>query len=372
MRVAIMGRSYRPGVTGVGSHVGSLIESVGQARPGQRVSVFLTQDAPQLAAPNLVEIRAPFPTPNEYVRAFWEQTVVPWEVARRGIDLYHSPNFILPLALRAPSIVTIHDLTYLDAGLHKWTSHHYLRTLVALTLRKANAIVAVSEHTKQQVEQHYPEARGRVHVIYQGYRQDIQRPCPGEITKFLQSDLDHYPYILYVGTIEPRKNLPRLIAAFEQAVRAARLDHHLYLVGGWGWKSAEAREALRASPMADRIHSVGYVANERLPLYYAGADLFVYPSLEEGFGLPPLEAMVCGTPVITSNCSSLPEVVGDAAITVNPFDVNALADAIGSVLGDAPLQERLRAAGLARSRRFSWAKAAEEHLRLYETVLGEA
>jgi len=372
MHVSIMGRSLRPGFTGVGSYVSGLVESVAQARPSRNVSVFLTQDAPAVSDPNLIAIRAPFPTPNEYVRAFWEQTVVPWEVSRRGIDLYHSPNYILPVALRAPSIVTIHDLTYLDASLHKWTSHHYLRTFVSLAVRKADAIVAVSEHSKLQIEQHYPEAIGRVHAIYQGYRRNIQRPCSAEIENFLEVEALHRPYVLFVGTIEPRKNIPRLIAAFELAVRVADLDHHLYLVGGWGWKSGGARDALRASPLADRIHSVGYVVNEQLPLYYAGADLFVYPSIEEGFGLPPLEAMVCGTPVVTSNCSSLPEVVGDAAITVDPFDVKAIAEAMASTLADARLRERLRTAGFAQSQRFSWAKSAEEHVRLYETVLGRA
>lgn len=372
MHVAIMGRSLRPGVTGVGSHVGSLVESVGRARPNQKVSVFLTKDAPHLSEPNLIEIRAPFPTPNEYVRAFWEQTIVPWQVDRRGIDLYHSPNFVLPIGLRVPSVVTIHDLTFLDPSLHRWTSHHYLRIMVASALRKANAVIAVSEYTRQQVEKQYPETHDRLHVIYQGFRRDIQRPYPAEVENFLHAEDIHYPYVLFVGTIEPRKNIPRLIAAFEQAVRAADLEHHLYLVGGWGWKSREAQEALRSSSIADRIHSAGYLASKVLPLYYAGADLFVYPSTEEGFGLPPLEAMVCGTPVITSNSSSLPEVVGDAAITVDPYDVEAIASAMVSVLTDAQLQARLRDAGLERSQRFSWAQSAEEHLRLYESVLGDA
>lgn len=368
MRLAVMGRSIRPGLSGVGRHALGLVRGLAENAPDVDLSVFLTRDAPPLDAAGVTELRAPLPTPNEYARALWEQTVVPLQASRRGIEVYHSPNYILPAALRCPSVVTVHDLTYLDRSLHRWTSHHYLSAMTAAALRQATAVVAVSEYTRRLVEAHYPHTEGRVRVIYQGLAQGMRRPEPAAVEAFRERKAFGHPYVLYVGTIEPRKNVARLIQAFERAVAAGSLPHHLYLAGAWGWKAGPVADALAASPLAARIHRTGYLEDAELPLWYAAADAFVYPSLEEGFGLPPLEAMACGAPVVTANTSSLPEVVGDAALTVDPTDLNALAGAMAGLCTDPPLRSRLRLAGLQRAARFTWAQSAREHLALYRTV----
>lgn len=368
MRVAVMGRSIRPNASGVGRHAANLVGALAEILPPRALTVFLTRDAPNRLSANAQEIRAPFPTPNEYARAFWEQTVVPAQLRSLQVDVYHSPNYILPALLTLPSVVTIHDLVFLSAQLHRLTSHVYLSALTTLALRRATAIIAVSEWTRRAIEARYPRTAGRIEVIYQGVDPGLRRPDAASLQSFRARHQVSYPYVLFVGTLEPRKNLIRLLAAFERAVTAARLPHHLVLIGATGWKTAALDRALRTSPLAERIHLPGYVPDRDLPYWYAGAALFAYPSLEEGFGLPPLEAMACGAPVLTSNCSALPEVVGDAAYLIDPTDTEAIARAIAEILSDPRLAERLSQAGPRRARCFTWSDAARRHLALYERI----
>jgi glycosyltransferase involved in cell wall biosynthesis len=174
------------------------------------------------------------------------------------------------------------------------------------------------------------------------------------------------PFVLAVGVLQPRKNLPRLIRAFGRVAREA--PHALALVGKPGWAHEELKRAVAASGLGSRVKFTGYVPDADLPVLYNAAELFVYPSLYEGFGLPPLEAMACGTPVVTANVTSLPEVVGDAALAVDPTDELALADAIGRALTDEALRERLRTAGLAHAALFSWERTAALTLQVYHRV----
>ncbi|HUX86877.1 MAG TPA: glycosyltransferase family 1 protein, partial [Chloroflexota bacterium] len=368
LRVAVMGRSIRPRPSGVGRHAANLVSGLADILPTGSLNVFLTRDAPRLSSAKVREIRAPFPTPNEYARAFWEQTLVPAQSVALGVDVYHSPNYILPAALSRPSVVTIHDLTFLQAALHRLTSHLYLSALTALAIHRARAIIAVSAWTRDAIVSRYPEVADRIEVIYQGLDPDFRRPSPDELERFRDRLGWLGPYVLFVGTLEPRKNVARLIAAYERAVEAAGLPHHLVLIGARGWKTEEIDHAVSHSPLRQRIHRIGYVSEEELPLWYAAADLFVYPSLLEGFGLPPLEAMASGTPVITSNCSALPEVVGDAAVTVSPDDTGALSSAIVRVLLDPLFADSLRQAGLRRAQLFTWSEAARRHVALYERI----
>lgn len=369
MRVGFMARSVRPGATGVGRYAANLVRSLADVLPSRSLAVFLTRDAPLGWSGDVHEVRAPFATPNEYMRAFWEQTVVPRQTASLGLDVYHSPNYILPLAVPCRTVVTIHDLCYLQRSVHRLRSHLYLSTLTALALRRADSIVAVSEHTRRAVEARYPHTAGRVEVVYEAVDPALQPPSRAQLDDFRRRVGLVTPYLLFVGTREPRKNLVRLVHAFERAMQANTLPHQLILVGPRGWKIDGLDDAVAASPLRDRIRMVGYVPDADLACWYAAADLFIYPSLEEGFGLPPLEAMACGTPVVTSNCSALPEVVGDAALTIDPTDVRLLAEAITHVLTGAGVADALRHAGLARARRFSWSDAADRYRVIYERTM---
>jgi len=366
VRVALMGRSLRPPLTGIGRYTLNLARALAAALSPGAVTLFLTRDAVALDGLPCVRALAPLPTPHELLRGAWEQLLVPLAVRRGQHDIYHSPNFTLPLSLPCPAVLTVHDLAYLRGGLHNARLQMYLRLLTSLAIARAARIIAVSQSTRRELEARYPRARGRVSVVYPGLDPQFWHPPAASAIRAFRERLGlSRPYLLFVGTIEPRKNLPRLVRAFEKAVQEASLPHELVVCGPWGWRHEAAARALARSPLRQRIRRLGYLPQEELPLLYAGAELLAYPSLLEGFGFPPLEAMALGTPVLTSDTSSLPEVVGTAAVTVSPLSVEGIAQGILRLLHDRSLADRLRSAGPERARQFTWERAARETLEAY-------
>ena len=364
MKVALMGRSMRGRFSGVVRYTDQLVRHL-SPRLGDDLTVFLTRAPDGLDGLTMRRVRAPFPTPNEYLRALWEQTVVPLEVARLRPDVYHSPNYILPLAVSCPTVVTIHDLFYLDAALHRLRSHLYLTVLATQAIRRATRIICVSAYTRDRLLERFPEAAARVRLVGEGVDPRFRPPAPEAVARAREAVGFDEPYVLFVGTVEPRKNLPRLIRAFGTAVGRGRLPHRLVIAGGQGWKDGPVREAYESSPVKGRIRLAGYVADDLLPAVYGGADVFAYPSQAEGFGLPPLEAMACGTAVLTSATSALPEVVGEAALLVDPQDEAAIAEGLERLLSDAGERRARAEAGLRRAAAFSWERTAEETLAVY-------
>jgi glycosyltransferase involved in cell wall biosynthesis len=363
-----MARSLRMPLTGVGRYTLNLARGLTTRLSPAAVTLFLTRDAGEHNLPAR-RVRATVATPHEMLRAVWEQAVVPLYLDG-DIDLYHSPNYTLPAVMPCPSVVTIHDLAYLDASVHKLTTHLYLSALTSVSLRRADRIITVSEATRDALVARFPRVAARVETIYQGLDPLFEHPPePPAVRAFRERQGLHRPYVLFVGSIEPRKNLPRLIHAFERTMQATGLPHELLLCGPLGWRYGETMRTWRGSALHDRIRHLGYVSEDDLPLWYAGADLFVYPSLYEGFGFPPLEAMACRTPVITSDCSSLPEVVGDAALTVPPTDVAAMASAMERALTDFDLARGLRERGVERARGFRWDDTIAQTLAVYKKVL---
>lgn len=366
MKVALMARSLRPPLTGIGRYTLNLARGLSESLSPGSVTLFVTRDSVDHNGIGCERVSAPLPTPHELLRGLWEQTLVPLDVRRRGIDVYHSPNYSLPLALPCTSVVTVHDLAFLDPRFHKLRMRFYLRVLTQMSLRRADHVIAVSEHTKQELEARFPQVAGRVSVVHPGLDPAFSSPpARDRVNAFRRSVRQHRPYILFVGAIEPRKNLPRLIRAFEMAMAETRLPHDLVLCGPLGWRYGPTVQALRSSPLRQRIRHMGYVPADDLPLWYAGADLFAYPSLCEGFGFPPLEAMATGTPVLTSNSSSLPEVVGEAAVTAPPTSVEAIAGGMQRVLTDHDFADELRVRGPQRARAFTWAEAAARTIDIY-------
>ena len=359
-----MGRSLRGRFSGVVRYTDGLVRALAP-RLQQDLAVFVTQSADGLDGVCVRRMRAPFPTPNEYARAFWEQAVVPIDVARLNPDVYHSPNYILPLALRCPSVVTVHDLAFLDPTVHRLRSHLYLTVLTRQAVAKATRIICVSGYTRDRLAATYPATGDRIRVIGEGVDGRFSRQSAEAVQRFRTRFGLEAPYILFVGVLEPRKNLDRLVAAFEIAMRRSGRDDLLVLAGARGWKDESVLRSIDASPVRDRIRLLGYVPEDELAAAYSGAEIFVYPSLHEGFGLPPLEAMACGAPVLTSSTTSLPEVVGDAALCVDPIDVEAIASSIERLLTDAALRERLVRAGSRRVAEFRWDRVAEKTLAVY-------
>lgn len=290
----------------------------------------------------------------------WEQFYLP--IAVRGRLLW-SPNNTGPIAV-SRHVCTIHDLIPLDRP--DWFNPRFAawyRWLMPKLAERLQHVIAVSQFTKERVIELLKVPEDRITVIPNGVDPRFT-PRPAEEVAQVCAAFGLRPrsYVLCVGSLEPRKNLHRLIEAWNKIHRDIPADIDLVVAGAQGNALVFRAVALNALP--PRIRFTGYVSEEQLPALYSGALLFVYPSLYEGFGLPPLEAMACGTPVLTSSGSSLEEVVGNAAILVNPGKVNAIADGILSVVRDSSLPETLRRAGLARVRHLTWDRTAHETLRL--------
>ena len=286
-----------------------------------------------------------------------------------GVELFHATEHLLLPLRGVPTVLTVHDLIFRRyPAHHKRLNRWYLNATMPLFCRRAGHIIAVSEQSKRDIVEAYSVAPEKITVIYEAAD---PRFCPQPAntaaavrTRYGLPDR----YLLFVGTIEPRKNLARVLAVFER-LHAKRLTDALVIVGKRGWLYDDFFARLEGSPAKQAVIFPGFVPDTDLPAVYAAAQAFAFPSEFEGFGLPVLEAMACGTPVVCSNTSSLPEVAGDAALLVDPLEVDALTDALGRVLRDPALAADLRARGLAQAARFSWARAAEETLAVYRRVM---
>jgi glycosyltransferase involved in cell wall biosynthesis len=289
-------------------------------------------------------------------------------------DLFHATEHLLPPLGRVKTVFTFHDAIYaLFPQHHLPMNRAYLGLMMPRFLRRADAIIAISECSRRDAVRLYGIAPDRMRVIYEGVDPRF-RPAeqPGTLEEVRRRYRLPGEYLLAVGTIEPRKNLSMLLDAF-LAVRhqSGRQDLRLVIVGKNGWLFQDFYRRLAGMGLDDGKQVVfpGFVANEDLPAVYGGAACFVFPSIYEGFGLPVLEAMASGTPVVCSNTSSLPEVAGDAALMVAPDDAGAFANAVERVLADAGLRDDLRARGLRRASQFTWERTAQQTTEVYASVL---
>ena len=285
-------------------------------------------------------------------------------------DVFHATDHLLPPLRRAGSVFTVHDLIFLHfpeyhLPLNRW----YLSLMLPRFLRRADALIAVSENTKRDVVKLMQIPPDKITVIYEGVN-PAYRPLDDSAARDRVREKYRLPaeYILYFGTLEPRKNLLTLLDAYHALLVRGQAIPSLVLAGRKGWLYQPVFARVRALGLEDRVHFTDYVDEQDAPVIMNAASVFVYPSLYEGFGLPPLEAMACGTPVICSNASSLPEVVGDGGLLFEPRDVGALANAIARVLADAELRTQLRARGIEQARKFTWERAARETLAVYQAV----
>jgi glycosyltransferase involved in cell wall biosynthesis len=299
----------------------------------------------------------------------WTPVAFPLDLQKQRVDVAHV-QYIIPPVAPCPVITTIHDIAFRRfPELFPLKHRLLLNALIPAAARGAAAVITGSESTKRDLVELYDIPADKVTVT--PYAADpVYRPMDpaearGAVSRRLGVPL---PYILAVGVLQPRKNLPRLVRAYNRI--AASIPHRLVLVGKDGWAGEELAEAVARCAPGREPHFTGYVADADLPALYAGADLFVYPSLYEGFGIPPLEAMACGTPTLTGNTSSLPEVVGDAGLTVDPLDEAAIAAAMQRLLEDAALRARLSAAGIRQAAQFNWERTARETVAVYERVAG--
>ena len=305
----------------------------------------------------------------------WHRLHAPIPVERftGPLDLFHATNYLLPPLQHARGIVTVHDLSYkVHPEFAEPRLARYLAQRVPASLRRADLVLADSVHTKAELVQHYDMAPEQVSVVYGGVSKEF---CPDIEEQELERVRHRYglppSYLLTVGRLEPRKNLLTLLKAYQLLVTQQTPSlPRLVIAGGTGWRYEPIFEAVSGLELTNLVDFLGYVPDEDLPALMAGAEAFLYPSYYEGFGLPPLEAMACGTPVVASNTSSLPEVVGDAGPLVSPHEPEALAQAVSLLLSNPQLRQDLRQKGLAQAARFTWEAAAQQLLEAYTVVGG--
>ncbi len=301
------------------------------------------------------------------------QVQIGWQARRRGLKLVHDPTGTIPLGLcKAKRVVTLHDAIpyvypHVSTTMDRLVHHSWLPRAV----KHVDAVITISQNSKKDLLEYLPIAEAKITVIAAAAGKHFQMMNEEKIAPALERVGVERPYILYVGSVEPRKNLLRLLEAYQE-VRKWSQSWRLVIVGARNyWKSSPVAQKVKDLGLEGQVKFTGYIPDEDLPALYNGADLFCFPSLYEGFGLPVLEAMACGTPVVTANSSSLPEVAGEAALLVDPYNVTELAAAMRRVLEDPALAEDLRQKGLERVKQFTWEKTARETIAVYEKVLGE-
>jgi len=300
----------------------------------------------------------------------WTHVRLSLEMMRHPPDVLFVPAHVLPIVHPPRSVVTIHDLGYLYfPQAHRPLDRLYLDLSTRFNARAAR-IIADSQATKRDLVERYRVDPAKIAVVYPGYDEATFRPVGDRET--IEAVKVRYgvagDYILFVGTIQPRKNLIRLIEAFANLRTCKLANLQLVIAGKRGWLYEAVFRRVEELGLEGQVIFTGYVAEEDLPALLSGARLFAFPSLYEGFGLPVLEAMACGTPVVCSKASSLPEVTGDAALLFDPLDVEGLTAAMGRILGDEKLREELVERGLERARGFSWERCARQTLAVLESV----
>lgn len=312
------------------------------------------------------------PATRRVARIVWEQCVLPGILKSGRFDVLHAPGYLAPLCASTPVVLNVYDLIAIQFP--QWcrlTNRINYRLLLPPSVRKAAAVIVPSQCVARDVGTVFPQAAGKTHVVPLGVDRAF-RPVRVESREEALRRKHNLGggFLLFVGNREPKKNLGALVDAFRLLKEAGGVLQKLVFVGGKEWGCRGLYAQIRTCGLADEIIFAGYASEDDLVSWYNMADVMVMPSLYEGFGLPPLEAMACGVPVVCSNSGALPEVVGDAALTVAPSDTGALANALRQVLRDAALRRTLVGRGLERAARFSWDAAAEGVARVYRTVAG--
>lgn len=320
----------------------------------------------------LSEIEMPIRTqksmPYGVYRRIWHTIPFSYNALFPAADLNVFFNFIVPPRVKGKVITVIYDMTYLrfpetmnESNLRR------IRRDIDYSVVRSDRIVTISEFSKSEIHELLQVPEEKIDVVY-----SAPSIATGAVDfQMVQERLKiQKPYLLYVGTIEPRKNLIRLIQAFDWLKREKQIPHQLILAGGGGWKTEEIHQAAEAAQFGREIQFTGYLSSEEKNALYQNADAMVFPSLYEGFGMPPLEAMLFGCPVICSDAASLPEIVGEAAELVDPLDVQAIADGIWHVLSNRDYRRSLIEKGAQQALRFSWDRSAEKMIQIYKETLG--
>lgn len=313
----------------------------------------------------------PTPISPKWFARIWQRArlPIPVEIFTGAVDLFHATDFVLPPTLpQTRTLLTVHDLSFVrvpEAASPRLKA--YLDDVVPRSVRRSDHVLADSQATKDDLIALYDLSADKITVLLSGVDARFQRST-GDTSAILQKYKIQQPYIFAVGTVQPRKNYSRLIEALA-LLRQQGLPLHLVIAGGRGWLEDPIYATMRTTRMQEYVNFIGFADDADLPALYSAAACFAFPSLYEGFGLPVLEAMGCGTPVVTSNISSLPEVAGDAALMVDPHSVEAIAESIRALVEDETLRTNLVTKGYSRAQMFTWEKSARHLLQIYQRLL---
>jgi glycosyltransferase involved in cell wall biosynthesis len=368
MRIGIDARKLHD--FGIGTYVQNLLRQLVRVDTGAEYVVFCRgADRDWIASLGrnvrpVVERAAPY--------SVFEQLTLPVRLAGQRLDVFHSPHYVLPPFVTCPSVVTIHDCIHLmfPQYLPNRLAYAYSRMFMWVAAHRSAHVLTVSEASKRDILRFFRIPEEKVTVIYNAIDERFRIPPPDEAAYRIRERFQlHEPFVLYAGNVKPHKNLERLIEALSRLHANGFPELKLLIIGNDISKYAMLRRAVHHHNLHKYVRFLGFVPDQTLAILYRLASVFVFPSLYEGFGLPPLEAMASGTPVVTSNLSSLPEVVGPAAILVDPYDSMSIAEGIARVLCDRHLRENLRRRGLERAEHFfSWEHAAQRVHDIYERV----
>ena len=370
MRIAIDARKLRD--YGIGTYVRNLLRQLGRQDDSHEYVVFCREHDCDTVEEFGPKFRAVVETAGNY--SVIEQFALPMDLRRAAVDLFHAPHYVLPALTPCRSVVTIHDCIHLRFPQYLPTriGYAYARAQMWLATHKAARVITVSEASKRDILRYFRVPESRIDVIYNAIDERFwHEPDPEDISRTRERYRLTAPFVLYAGNIKPHKNLERLIEAFHLMRQGSPelRDVELLIIGDEISKYATLRRAVHRHKLHKHVRFFGFVPDQTLASLYRLANAFVFPSLYEGFGLPPLEAMASGTPVIASNVSSLPEVVGDAALMIDPYEPGAIADAMRQVLTDSQLRADLRARGFIRAREFSWERSVRRVREIYEEVM---
>lgn len=317
-------------------------------------------------------------------RLLWEQTIFPFLVKKTGLDILHSLHYTRPFFLTCASVVTFHDMTFfLFPELHTRSKRIFFPAAIRMSARLADALIAVSENTRRDAIRLLKVPENKIHSTPNGIS-DAYQPVSDPNRRYQCQKKHNLPddFLLFVGTIEPRKNLPVLLKAYRLLIDRVstspalpdqqHMIPSLVIVGKMGWMVEDVSQLIDQLELKEKVLLTGYIPTEDMPIVYNSAKVFVYPSIYEGFGLPPLEAMACGTPVITTHSSAMSDYVGEAGILVPPDNASALADALLSLLQNESMQKELSEKGRLQAADFTWKRTAELTLKVYESVVNQS
>ncbi len=370
LRVGINARYIQRKVTGIEKYILQCLSLLSKIDSKNKYVLFFSNNfLPKLnLKPNFSRFITKFPTKSAFARIIWEQFWLSREIRKEKINLFHGTSFVLPLFKPCRYLLTIYDLSYLYyPESYTFLNRLYYRLFLKHSVKMANRIIAISTAAKNEIVKEFGVSEKKIDIIYPAFDDDFAVMNKIVAKDFLSKNYHiSEPFFLFVGSLIPRKNLVRIILAFNKIKDQSK--HKLVVIGKKGWLYEEIFDTVKKLNLQSKVIFTNYVPEDDLPYFYNAATSLVFASLHEGFGIPILEAMACGCPVITSNKSSMPEVAGDSAILVDPLNIDDISAAMNKIISDEKLRIELIKKGLERVKLFSWEKSAQQLLDVYEKM----